>query len=240
MTTGIREYRGLSRTPFYSLVFIVPLVVLYEILAVMINWESELQLRNGADVLLRQLLMIFGLGTPYALGILFAAGIAGAWVRQRYRFGTTQVNVVYLAGMLVESLLWAGFMLLFLAAADQLLIVTTTDTVLRTAFLAVGAGIYEEAVFRLLLVTGLAVFFLRVLHWHRQFAWGIAIGLSAALFSLFHYVGPAGEVFAWNSFVYRSVAGIILGLLFYFRGFGITVYAHTTYDLLVLGIQTVG
>lgn len=240
MSSSWRDYPDLSRSPWYSLVFILPLVALYEVLAVMINWESTAQLRNGADVLLRQLLALFGLSTPYIMGVLFATGIAGAWWWQRQRHGTTRVDVVCLVGMLAESLLWAGFLLVFLAATDRLLIVTTSDTVLRTAFLAVGAGIYEEGVFRLVLVTGMAVFFQRVMDWRRPVAWGMAVAIAAVLFSLFHYVGPAGEIFTWNSFGYRSVAGVILGLLFTFRGFGITVYAHTAYDLLVLGIQTVG
>lgn len=235
-----RDYPRLSRTPWYSLVFILPLVALYEVLAVVINWESAEQLRNGADVLLRQLLMLFGLSTPYLMGLLFAAGVLGAWLWQRRRYGTTRVAGVYLVGMLVESLIWAGFLLVSLTAADQLLIVTTSDSVLRTAFLAVGAGIYEEGVFRLVLITGLAAFFRQVMDWRRPIAWGMAVGVAAVLFSLFHYVGSAGETFTWNSFGYRSVAGVILGLLFTYRGFGITVYAHTAYDLVVLGIQTVG
>lgn len=241
MSSHWRDYPRLSRTPWYSLVFILPLVALYEVLAVVINWESAVQLRNGADVLLRQLLGIFGLATPYIMGVLFAAGIVGAWLWQRQKHGTTQVEGVFLVGMLAESLLWAGFLLVLLAAADQLLmILTTSDTILRKAFLAVGAGIYEEGVFRLVLITGLATFFQRVMDWQRQIAWGMAIGVAAVLFSFFHYVGSAGETFAWNSFGYRSVAGVMLGLLFTYRGFGITVYAHTSYNLLVLGIQTVG
>ena len=241
MSSPWRDYPHLSQTPWYSLIFILPLVAIYEVLAVLINWESAAQLRNGADVLLRQLLGIFGLATPHIMGILFAAGVVGAWLWQRQKHGTTQVAGVFLMGMLAESLIWASFLLVFLAAADRLLmIVTTSDTVLRKAFLAVGAGIYEEGVFRLVLITGLVVFFQRVMDWQRHIAWGMAIGIAAVLFSLFHYVGPAGEMFAWNSFGYRSVAGAILGLLFTYRGFGITVYAHTIYNLLVLGLQTVG
>ena len=241
MSSNWRDYPRLSRTPWYSLIFILPLVAIYEILAVLINWESVMQLRNGADVLVRQLLELFGLTTPHIMGILFIAGVVGTWLWQRQKHGTTKVAGVFLMGMLAESLLWAGFLLVFLAAADRLLmIVTASDTVLQRAFLAVGAGIYEEGVFRLVLITGLAAFFERVMDWQRQIAWGMAIGIAAVLFSLFHYLGPAGETFNWNSFGYRSVAGAILGLLFTYRGFGITVYAHTIYNLLVLGLQTVG
>ncbi len=240
MSGSWRDYPRLSRTPLYSLVFIVPLVVLYEALAVLINWDSLEQLRNGADVLIRHLLALFGLTTPYLIGILFAVSllVAGFW--QRRKVGSIQVSGAYMAGMLVESLLWAGVLLVSLSAVDRLLMVTTSDAVLRTAFLAVGAGLYEEGVFRLLLITGVAAFLRRIMDWQRQIALVIAVGVAAVLFSLFHYVGIAGETFTWNSFAYRSVAGAILGLLFIFRGFGITVYTHTAYDLMVLGLYTVG
>jgi hypothetical protein len=239
MEISWRQYPHLSRSSWYSLVFILPLVLLYEILAVVINWDSPMQLRNGADVLVRHLLDLFGLNMPYVMGVLFAVGMVSTWVWQRHQYRSTQINVAYLIGMLVESFVWAVFLLLGLSVANQLLIMVTSDSVLQTAFLAVGAGIYEEGVFRLVLVSGLALFFQKILDWHKQLAWGMAIGLAAMLFALFHYVGVSGEIFAWNSFVYRSVGGIILGLLFAFRGFGITVYAHTTYDLLVLGFRTI-
>lgn len=238
MTELLSDYVRLSRTPLYSLIFILPLVALYEVLAVMVNWASPLELRNAADVLLRQFLELFGLSAPYVMGVVFAAGAGVTWFWQRRQFGTTRVAVGYLAGMLIESMVWAVFLLLALNVADQFLMITASGTVLRTAFLAIGAGIYEEGVFRLILITALVTFFQRAMDWQRPIAWGVAVGLAAILFALFHYLGAAGETFAWNSFGYRSVAGVILGLLFISRGFGITVYAHTIYNLLVLGLQT--
>ncbi|UCH09606.1 MAG: hypothetical protein JSU61_10310, partial [Fidelibacterota bacterium] len=105
------------------------MVVLYEILAIVVNWESPMQLRNGADVLVRQLLDLFGLNMPYVMGIVFAVGVAAAWLWQRQRLGSTRINVAYLAGMLGESLVWAVLLLLILSVADQLLVITTSDTV---------------------------------------------------------------------------------------------------------------
>ena len=92
---------------------------------------------------------------------------------------------------------------------------------------------------RVIRISAVVGVFTGAMHWRRPMAQGLAIGLAAVLFALFHYVGVAGEAFAWTSFGYRSVAGVILGLLFMLRGFGITVYAHTIYDLLVLGLQTI-
>jgi hypothetical protein len=234
------EYGRLSRTPWYSLVFILPLVVLYELLAVMVNWGSVVEWRNAADVVLRQLLEIFGLGAPYILGALAALGLLGAWLWQRRTYDSATVSGAILVGMLLESCLWAALLLVALTATDRFLMLSTADNVLKTAFLAVGAGIYEEGLFRLIMISGLLYFFRRVLAWHSVPAMVIAVAGAAVLFALFHYIGPAAEPFDWNSFGYRSVAGVFLGALYLGRGFGITVYAHTIYDLLVLGIRTLG
>ncbi len=238
MISYLGHYTRLSRTPWYSLIFIIPLVVLYELLAVVVNWDSPVEWRNGADVVLRQLLEIFGLGAPYIMGALAALGLIGAWLWQRRNYRSATISGAHLIIMLVESSVWAVLLLIVLLIADQILVLDITNTVLRTSFLALGAGIYEEGIFRLLVLSGLILFFCRVLAWHPAPAIGTAVLVSALLFALFHYVGPAAQPFDWNSFSYRGVAGIFLGLLYQGRGFGITVYTHTFYDLFVIGIRT--
>ena len=240
----MNRYLTLSRTPWYSLVMVLPLAAIYEGLAWLVNWQSEVQLRNGADVLLRMLLRQFGLAAPRAVGVLLAIGLLAVWLWQRYRHGDEPLQPSILAGMLAESALWAGVLLVALLAADSLLLslamgANASGTVLPTALLSIGAGLYEEAVFRLGLVTALLLLFRRVLLWHTIPATVMAVVGAAVLFGLFHYVGPTAEPFGWNSFAYRSVAGVLLGALFIVRGFGITAYAHSGYDLVVLGLLTV-
>ncbi|MCK4579668.1 MAG: CPBP family intramembrane metalloprotease [Candidatus Marinimicrobia bacterium] len=236
---SLADYQRLSKTTWYSLVFITPLVVIYELLAVAINWGVPVELRNGADVLLRLLFEVFGLGATYVSAALLPLCLVLAWWWRKYFERDTGVNSNYLFVMAAESLVWALMLLIMLTAVDELLIISTADTALQTAFLAVGAGIYEETVFRLGLVSGLTLFLHRVMDWQRYLAVGGAIVGAAILFSGFHYIGILGKNFDWNSFAYRGVAGIMLGLLFVSRGLGITVYAHTIYDLVVLWARTV-
>ena len=101
-----------------------------------------------------------------------------------------------------------------------------------------GAGVYEELVFRVVLVMVLALFFTRVVHLERVQG-GLAAAVAAAvLFSLVHFGGRAGadqwggELF-WPLFVFRAGAGLFFSLLFYFRSFGVAVAAHAVYDSLV-------
>ena len=67
----------------------------------------------------------------------------------------------------------------------------------------------------------------------------IAVIFSAVIFSLFHYLGPFGDNFAYKSFYLRTLAGIFLGSLYMFRGFGITVYTHIFYDMFIISMPVI-
>jgi membrane protease YdiL (CAAX protease family) len=95
-----------------------------------------------------------------------------------------------------------------------------------------GAGIYEEALFRLLLFSGLlAALALAEL----PTAWGFALAAtgSALLFAGAHHLGPHGEPFNGTYFAFRTAAGLYFAGLYRLRGFGIAVGAHAFYDVLV-------
>ena len=95
-----------------------------------------------------------------------------------------------------------------------------------------GAGIYEEAVFRLALIP--AVYgFARLLLLPGVLASTVAITASSLLFSIAHHVGSPGEAFTWYAFVFRWLAGVYFSWVFVVRGFGIAVGTHVAYDCLV-------
>jgi membrane protease YdiL (CAAX protease family) len=96
---------------------------------------------------------------------------------------------------------------------------------------SLGAGIYEEFVFRVLLLGALVFCFHRLLRLQHLIAYSLAAGFGAILFAAFHYVGPFGDPLQLPSFVFRVVAGLVLTGLYYARGYGITAYTHSLYDL---------
>ncbi len=96
---------------------------------------------------------------------------------------------------------------------------------------AVGAGIYEELLFRLTLLP-LAYGLFRMLRCGPRGAAALAVVSSSLLFALCHHLGPHGEIPAVGPFLFRAVAGGVLAGLFWWRGFGIAVGAHAAYDLL--------
>jgi membrane protease YdiL (CAAX protease family) len=77
-----------------------------------------------------------------------------------------------------------------------------------------------------------------ILQWERRWCTFAAVIISAILFASFHYVGDFGEIFILKTFLLRTIAGLFLGIVYIFRGFGITALAHMSYDFIVVSIIT--
>ena len=98
---------------------------------------------------------------------------------------------------------------------------------------AVGAGVNEELLFRLLLFGGFFTFATKYIEWEKYPSFLLGAILSSLLFSLAHYVGPAADLFTISTFVYRFLAGVFFCILFLIRGFASCVYVHALYDVMV-------
>jgi hypothetical protein len=100
--------------------------------------------------------------------------------------------------------------------------------------LSLGAGIYEELLFRVVLVGLIAWGAKKLLGWRPLIAGVTATVLGALIFSAFHYIGPFGDRFEVYSFVFRTIAGLFFSGLYLLRGFGITAWTHALYDVFLL------
>jgi len=167
---------------------------------------------------------------------------AALWLIVRDRRGG-RVSPSTLAAMLGESLL--------LALVFGLVVGTVTAQVvgplrslaaggaldgnaLSRLTLSLGAGLYEELLFRVVIVALLANGFRLLFGVSRLTAGVAATVLGALLFSAFHYIGPFGEPLRLESFVFRALAGLAFSGLYLTRGFGITAWTHALYDVAVL------
>lgn len=109
----------------------------------------------------------------------------------------------------------------------------------------IGAGIYEELIFRLILICLLMILFQDVFGFARTNAIVLSVLISAALFSAHHHFvfvnGQFGysAAFSWPEFAFRTVAGVYFALLFAFRGFGITAGTHAFYDIIATIVNAV-
>jgi hypothetical protein len=152
----------------------------------------------------------------------------------------------YFGGMLVESSVLAvcfglviGTLTAQLLGAAHLLAVqkvagVTTMSRPTQLMLSLGAGLYEELFFRVLLVSGLAAGGRLLFGFGDRAAATVAVIFSALLFSLFHYIPPYGDAFAIGSFTFRFLSGIAFSALYVTRGFGITAWTHALYDAFLL------
>ena len=237
----MRRYLDLTRTHTYSLLFALPLLVLYEMGAVLIADRGG-GLRNGADVLLRTLLAAGGLTGTLAFTAALALGAAVVVALERRR-RAVPLRTPYLAGMLAESTLYALLFGIVVATATQLLLGDLVRLaadgqlerlpLLDGIVLSLGAGIYEELLFRVLLTGGLFALLLAV--GMKKRSAGIAAAVSAAfLFSLFHYVGPYAYPLELSSFTFRFLAGLAFSALYLVRGFGIAAWTHALYDVFLV------
>ena len=237
---SLREYFATGREARYTVLFAVPLLLLYEGLAAVISHSAFSGVRNGADVLVKTLFVSFGgRWGLVAFGIVLLG--AGTWVvwRDQRRRGGPLFGGVFL-GMFFESVVYALVFGQIVAALTQWLLTAPLFTVAQGTMgrlplstqlvVSLGAGIYEELLFRVLLVSGLAWIGIW-LGWRRGIAIGVAIVVSALIFSAFHYIGPLGDPLTLPSFTFRAIAGLLLSGLYVARGFGIAAWTHALYDV---------
>jgi hypothetical protein len=237
------SYWRLSRAPRYSLLFALPLLVLYEVAAFLLSGDTIAGVRNGADVLLKSLFVSLGGQRGLVLFDILLLGVGAAFIlRDRRRHPGPMQGRVFL-GMLGESVLGglvfggiAGVLTaLLLRGVPHLVLGPLESLSLPTQLtVALGAGIYEELLFRVMLVGGLALFGRRVLGWRPAAAGVLAATLGAVVFSAFHYIGAYGDPFTLPSFVFRLIAGLLFSAMYLLRGFGITAWTHALYDVFLL------
>ena len=223
-----------SKTSFYSFLFTLPLFFLYEINILFLSWDDILVVRNGADFLMRNILESFDIYGLYGLGLVFFLGLLVTYIFFIKEDQQQEVNVNFLFIMLAESMLWSVVLYFLLFKFMVLLMNPVGKTILQQVTLAIGAGIYEEFLFRVLLIAGLSGILGFVFMWDKTFKNIIAVVLSGGIFSAFHFMGEYGDFFSMELFLIRFFAGLILGVLYTYRGFGIAAYTHSIYDLIVL------
>jgi hypothetical protein len=243
VTPRTSSYWELTRAPRYSLTFAIPLLLLYELLAMGLNQGSALGIRNGADVLLRSLAStVLGDRGPMLFGALVALILVTIAIRDRHRAGAG-LRPRFFVLMLVESAFLAiafGFVVGIVTA--QLLNALPTMSIGQPAqmdwpvvfMVSLGAGVYEELVFRVLLVSGLLLGARTLFGVGKGTATVFAVIVGALVFSAFHYIGPYGDPLELPSFTFRTVAGLAFSGLYVTRGFGITAWTHALYDVFLL------
>lgn len=247
MSPWLTAYLVRTRQPWVNALFVIPLLIAYEVGLFLLSPNPD-DLRTGADAWLRRLFNAAGIYPALVTPIAVALGLAvWGWLAKTERW---EDPLGTCSGMILESAVFAGllfglvqltFPLLarggdivqnalghYLEISPGYLPETTWAIILRF----VGAGIYEETIFRLVGFSALRLLFTAgdvQPRWANLLA---AFG-SSFLFAAAHHMGSGAEHINATVFLYRMFAGLYFAALFQMRGFGVAVGAHVGFDTLV-------
>lgn len=247
----LQDYWERSRSHTYSLILALPLLLGYELSITLVNRlrTDELQVRNLAEMWLLRLGAQVGLsGQSTFFGLLIASAvliILREW-RHDPTLGWRRLEPRIFGLMLLESAAWAWLFGLLVGRATGAILnpfaglptgllplAAPAAAIGRFEGLALslGAGLFEELVFRVLLVSGILWLLETSRFTTRGPATLVAVLASALLFSLAHYIGPLGDGIDAASFIFRFLGGLAFSAIYALRGFGIVSWTHALYDL---------
>lgn len=232
-----KAYLERSSSLLYAYLVVLPLFLLYELL-IYIAQPSDQQVRISVDVWLKSLLNLAGFDLLTATFLLVIA--IGLVILYMERKRLKHIQAITFLWMHVESIVYAvimalgvGFVIQGLFGMLQANAEMSSLSFIDQFALSLGAGLYEELFFRVILV-GILFFFLKAFIAKEWLAAFTAALIGAILFSAVHYIGNMADVFTWQSFAFRALAGLVLNAIYVLRGFGIAATTHAWYDVIVL------
>jgi membrane protease YdiL (CAAX protease family) len=227
------SYFRQTHRPLMCLVFIAPMLLVFQAGAAYYG-TSLLAPRD-----LGRLLRYFGATAAYLPAMLVVAVLM---IQHLVKRDSWELRPLVLVAMVGEALLWTIPMVVMNLLADRLMSQAAVEgnsfRLVQDVLVAVGAGVYEEFIFRLALISLAMLLFVDVLSLPKEAVAVCAVLVGALLFSLYHF--PAGLPeggFPWKSFLFRALAGAYLGGLYVTRGFAITVGTHAFFNLVVILAQ---
>jgi len=228
----VRQYLNASRTLNYSLFLTAPLLMVYELGIHLLFRDAYYEVRNTGDVMIRNALVLLQLNNRWIISGLLVLTFAGTMAYGYRREKHASLRSIYFPWMLIEGALWGLILFLILALLAALpLMVGSLSERLAQYNLALGAGIYEELVFRAILIPVLITIGYHAFGFSRTVSTLLALAGAALIFASFHLLM---ETFNPLIFLQRAAGGVLLGTLYLQRGYGIAVYSHVSFNLITL------
>jgi len=230
--SSITTYWDRSKWPLQSLYFLLPLLVVYEIGAVTILGGTQLT----ATRLLGQFFSIFGATGVHLPAVAVVAVLLGTHLARK-RDPWTPEPLLYVL-MAVESMMLAVPLFVLMTVllrepvAGASLSAVDWGGWRRDMVIAVGAGVYEELLFRMMGIAMIHAITKDLLSLPDEVCMISAVAISSLSFALIHFVGTHNP-FTMTKMLFYTVAGVYFASVYLGRGFGIVVAAHAWYDALV-------
>ncbi len=228
------NYWRFSRSVYYSVVAALPLLVVYEILVILTR-SRYWGIRNAADMWIRTFLMAFDLQAQHLTFVMIAIAFALIPLAKTRSSGV-KLKANYFLLMFAEAFAYSlvlGVALQYILRLSGLTAGGPGNGALQNFALSLGAGLFEEIIFRVLLLN-LLFFILSYVFKSKVTTAVISVLAASFLFSLSHYIGSMADSWQLYSFMFRWIAGMLFTVLYFMRGFAITAYTHALYDIWVL------
>jgi len=178
-TKGLSTYFEETRRPVYSLILVLPFLVIYQLGV----WFLRSDVINGGDALIRRLLSLMSVNTAFA-GVLVLLVCFTVWqvkTKASWKVDSDKVGYLFLESLLFAELLY--HLMGWVAAGTTACVPGASDRGLLELVLYCGAGVYEELVFRVLLL-GLLMLVLTKLLQMADFQaaiWAVVVGALLSL-----------------------------------------------------------
>jgi len=242
----LSSYWHRTQWPLQGLYFLLPILVVYEMGTLLYQRSGALS-QIKAESLLGHFFHLVGVTGVYLPGVIVVVVLV-CWhvVRRRdpWRPDPQLLVVMWLEALLYALPLLVFSAVLFRQPAIQWVLAQVAAEGgisgrgwLGDVLLSMGAGIYEELLFRLIGIALLHMILVDLLalpeHWG---AIGAVIG-SAIGFAMYHF--PSFTDVRLGLGLFYTAAGVYFALIYVTRGFGIVVGTHALYDVLVVTLRFV-
>jgi membrane protease YdiL (CAAX protease family) len=227
-TSGSSAKRGLLARPLDALVFLLPFILVYEVT----SWYAAEHVI--AYDLTRGFFQLFGhvgmcVPALAVIVILLATHVAS---HESWRIHWRGVGFMYVeACLLAVPLLLANRMIRMAAGGEG------AAALFPEIAISVGAGIYEELVFRLVAISFIMLVGVDVFHFPKTQTALVAVVLSSLLFAAHHHPPLGSEEFDPTNFIFRTAAGVYLAGIFWYRGYGPAAGCHAAYNITVVALS---
>ncbi|MDR3077984.1 MAG: CPBP family intramembrane metalloprotease [Planctomycetota bacterium] len=244
-------YLASSSAPLTSLVFTLPLFIVYHLGLWWLNTFAGLHWANAVDIAIANGLARLGVAGPFLsfslviVVFLILHAVSGkparwpplhAWFFMLMESLILALPVFMLSRLAVKLSDYLGVMSLSAAAGDAAL------SWQANLVLSCGAGVYEEFFFRVILMGAAVIFLGGIIRMKSGWKYVLAGMFQAIIFAASHHLpGGPEEVtsltqakLAVPAFIFRVAAGIYFAFIYVERGFGIAAGSHAGYDLMVV------
>jgi membrane protease YdiL (CAAX protease family) len=239
------HYFKASQRPLQSLLFLLPFILIYEFGM----WYFATTSPNGvardiyARALLEYFFKLFDITGYYLPGLMVVIVLLTQhfFQKDRSEIKATTSRCMWM-GAECLALAFPLFIFAMVLAKANLAMALQAPTATQLHWSAqlvysFGAGIYEELLFRLILIVILHMILVDGLSLPRKPTNIVIVLISGVVFALYHF--SAANPFDWFKFTFYTGAGVYFAFIYVVRGFGIVAGTHALYDVLVVLLKMI-